>query len=324
MLFHIFTTSIVPILLMAGVGFCVDRKFSVDLPTLSKLNFYVVGPAFLFTNLYESHLSVDSLHLLWVNLLILIGTFLLSVILIKGFSFDQSKGEALRNALLFNNCGNIGIPLIVFVYSNTPFVDGSGEAIYLQLALQGQIILFTLQNITTTSFGFYFAGRGRMTTMDALRLVFKMPLIYAAAAGLLCNIWNVELTHMFFYPAVQYFSQSLVMIALFTLGVQLARTPFAFFTRDISIAVIGRLFGGPLVAYLCIILYSWLVAPFSPVINQVLFFSAAVPSGVMTALIAAEMKNHPHYATQVVMVSTLLSCVTLPAFIWLSYILFPM
>lgn len=323
MLFHIFLTTVIPILIMVLIGFFIDRKFKMDLATLSKLNFYVVGPAFLFTNLYDSKFTADSWHILWINIFILIGTYMFSIPLIKGFKFAPDKGEALRNALLFNNCGNIGIPLIVFIYTNAPFVDASGTPLYLQAAMAVQIVLFTLQNMTTTSFGFYFAGRGRLTARDALRLVFHMPLIYAAAVGLALNLADIQIRDLFFYPAIDYTSSALIMIALFTLGVQLSRTSFNFFTRDVAIGVIGRLVGGPVVAMICIWLYAIFIQPFDAVANQVLLLSAGVPSGVNTALIAAEMRNQPEYATQLVMASTIASSLTLPLVIWLAYLVYP-
>lgn len=56
MMAHIFLTTIVPILLLVLVGYGMDRKFHLDLDTLSKINFYVVAPAFLFTNTYKYHI----------------------------------------------------------------------------------------------------------------------------------------------------------------------------------------------------------------------------------------------------------------------------
>lgn len=45
---HIFMNSMVPILVLIGVGFILDRKFKLDLYTLSKLNFYILLPTFIF------------------------------------------------------------------------------------------------------------------------------------------------------------------------------------------------------------------------------------------------------------------------------------
>ena len=50
---HIFMNSMVPILVLIGVGFVLDRKFKLDLYTLSKLNFYILLPTFIFRAMYE-------------------------------------------------------------------------------------------------------------------------------------------------------------------------------------------------------------------------------------------------------------------------------
>ena len=51
---HIFMNSMVPILVLIGVGFILDRKFKLDLYTLSKLNFYILLPTFIFRAMYEA------------------------------------------------------------------------------------------------------------------------------------------------------------------------------------------------------------------------------------------------------------------------------
>ena len=51
--------------------------------------------------------------------------------------------------------------------------------------------------------------------------------------------------------------------------------------------------------------------------------SSSVPAAVNTALIAVECDNYPDFASQVVMVSTLLSSVTLVVVIYFARLLFP-
>lgn len=54
---HIFMNSMVPILVLIGVGFILDRRFKLDLYTLSKLNFYILLPTFIFRAMYEAKLN---------------------------------------------------------------------------------------------------------------------------------------------------------------------------------------------------------------------------------------------------------------------------
>ncbi|EKU78801.1 AEC family transporter [Veillonella seminalis] len=316
MILHIFLTTVVPILLLVLIGYFMDKKFHMDLDTLSKINFYVVAPAFLFTNTYSYTVSAESAQVVWLTIIGFVATWIASLIFEKILRLPRQKAGIFRNAVLFNNCGNIGVPLIVFIYSNEPFLQ-DGNPVWLQAAIAIQIIVFVWQNIVTNSFGFYFAGQGKMSRADAVKLVFKMPIIYALAGALICNFGQIPVDETFFWPVLTNVSNALVMVALFTLGVQLARTPFNFFTRDVIWGSAVRLIAGPLVAWLVIWPYELIAGPVSQLVMQVLVISAAVPSGVTTALIAGVLKIEAEYATQLVVASTVFAAITLPIVIML-------
>lgn len=138
---HIFLTTIVPILLLVLVGYGMDRKFHLDLDTLSKINFYVVAPAFLFTNTYKYHFTAESMQIIWLTIIGFVATWIVSVIIERLMGFEKTKAGIFRNAVLFNNCGNIGVPLTVFIYSNDPFLQ-NGQPIWLEAAIAVQIVVF--------------------------------------------------------------------------------------------------------------------------------------------------------------------------------------
>lgn len=58
--FTILANVILPIFVIIGVGFLMDRLFHLDMRTLSKLNFYVFIPALTFVKFLESDLSGES------------------------------------------------------------------------------------------------------------------------------------------------------------------------------------------------------------------------------------------------------------------------
>lgn len=309
-------TTVVPILLLVLIGYFMDKNFHMDLDTLSKINFYVVAPAFLFTNTYTYTVTAESAQVIWLTIIGFVATWLASLIFEKSLRLPREKAGIFRNAVLFNNCGNIGVPLIVFIYSNDPFLQ-NGAPVWLQAAIAIQIVVFVWQNIVTNSLGFYFAGQGKMSRIDAVKLVFKMPIIYSLAGALICNFGGIPVDQTFFWPVLTNVSNALVMVALFTLGVQLARTPFNFFNREVMWGSAVRLIVGPLVAWLIIWPYELIAGPVSQLVVQVLVISAAVPSGVTTALIAGVLKIEAEYATQLVVATTVLSAVTLPIVIML-------
>ena len=57
MFFQIFVDVCLPILLLIGLGWGLDRLFDLDLKTLVKLNLYLFVPSFILVRLSTSNLS---------------------------------------------------------------------------------------------------------------------------------------------------------------------------------------------------------------------------------------------------------------------------
>ena len=122
---HIFMNSMIPILILIGVGFILDRKFKLDLYTLSKLNFYILLPTFIFRAMYEAKLNAGTLEIVFVALCVLILNSILADVVGRMQGYDVAKIATLKNCVMFNNVGNMGVALAIFVFTNVPYViDG--------------------------------------------------------------------------------------------------------------------------------------------------------------------------------------------------------
>lgn len=312
----ILSNSIIPIFFIISIGYIVGRKFELNINTLSKINFYIYVPFFVFVNLYTTALSLD---------LLLIIVFCLTILLINGFmgflSSKLVKGDkgitnAFQNTVMFYNSGNIGIPLITLIFSSAPFVI-NGETPYLNIALTAQIMVLVSQNITTNSIGFFNAGRAAMHWKDSFKRIFRMPTIYAIPLAFLCKLMPYDLTNLSIWASLEYIKTGMISIALITLGVQLTKTKFNFKDKKIYMSVFMRLILSPAIAVILIKVFG-----FSGVIAQVLMISSGLPTAVNAALIAVEYDNCPDFVSQVVLTSTVLSAITLTFNIFLANILF--
>src|SRR4030042_1950364 len=58
MLPDIIFTIVLPIFTLLGIGFLIDRIFKLDVPTLSRVNFYVLSTAAVFVLTYDSTLAL--------------------------------------------------------------------------------------------------------------------------------------------------------------------------------------------------------------------------------------------------------------------------
>lgn len=313
----ILMNNIVPIFVLIALGYFMSKKFDLNIYTLTKLNFYIFVPSFTFVNLYTAELDFEMIKVLVAALFVLLMNMVMVWVVSRIRDYNEGLKNAFANSVLFYNTGNIGIPLITLVFSSAPFVI-NGETPYLNIALTAQIMMLVIQNITTNTLGFLNAGRANLHWKKSLAKVFKMPTIYAVPLAFVLKAVPYDITKVPIWPALNYSRNALVAIALITLGVQLSRTAFKLKNKDIYLAAIIRLLGGPLLAVLAIYLLH-----IEGIVAQVLVISTATPTAVNTALIAVEYDNYPDFASQVVMVSTILSAVTLVFTIYMARIFFP-
>ncbi|MBQ7064965.1 MAG: AEC family transporter [Firmicutes bacterium] len=318
--FYVLTNNILPIIFIVALGYIMSRRFPLDVKTLSRTNFYVFVPVFTFYLIYTTDLPDSILLVLLFAVCMLVLNYLLARLIARVRHYDISMRNAMMNALMFYNSGNIGIPLVTLVFSSVPFLI-NGETPFLAQALAIQVIILVVQNGTTNTLGFYIAGVGsHMSWKDALKSVLQIPTMYTIPlAFLLKYLIPYDFTQFPLWAAIKYLKEGLVPLALFTLGAQLARTKITRPSADISIAVILRLLGGPILALLLILIFH-----FDTFTSQVLMISSAVPTALNTALIAVERDNQPEFASQTVLYATLLSPVTLALVVYLSRLVFPM
>lgn len=314
---YILTHNIIPIFTLIALGYFLSKKFDLDIFTLSKLNFYIYVPLFIFVNLYTTAIPFEMIKALFFAIAMLILNLLLGKIMSHLFHFDQPMENAFTNSIAFYNSGNIGVPLITLVFSSVPFIV-NGETPYLNIALTTQIMVLVIQNISTNTLGFFNAGRASLHWKDSIGKILHMPTIYAIPLALLCKVLPYDLTQFPLWPAFTYAKGGLISIALITLGVQLSRTTFDFTQKKVYLSVVTRLLGGPLLALLLIYLFG-----FDGIVAQTLMISSGVPTAVNSALIAVEYDNCPDFASQAVLLSTLLSAISLTVVIFVARTLFP-
>ncbi|HSV27521.1 MAG TPA: AEC family transporter, partial [Sedimentisphaerales bacterium] len=208
---HIITDIILPIFLLISVGFAMDRKFRLDLDTLSKLNFYVFVPALLFVRLLAadatgaSMLTVGLFTILQMALL-----FAISMLVYTHPRFRPSRA-VLSMTSMFNNCGNYGIPMVIFAFPANPELLGP-------LA-----VIIAMQNLANFTFGIWLFERRKNSTFNILKGFAGVPVVYALAAAVLMRYFNLEPLPQIGKP-LEFLSDGLVSIALITLGAQLSRS----------------------------------------------------------------------------------------------------
>ena len=315
---QIFGHNIVPIFILIFLGFFLSKKFNLDIITLSKLNFYIFTPAFIFQNLYTKKIPLEMFKVFMCVAALMLINYLAATIVGKIRKYDTSKANAFKNSLMFYNSGNIGLPLITLVFSSAAFIT-NGNNPYLNIAVTVQVMVMVLQDVTVNTIGFFNGRSENMHIKDSIKKVLSMPAIYVITLAIIFKmIPSYDLSKTIIWPAIIYVKDGLIPIALMTLGVQLSKTSINFKDKEVYISSAMRLAGGPIFMFCLINIFG-----FQGVIAQVLMISSAVPTAVTTALVAVECNNSVDYSTQVVVSSTIFSSFSLIVVIFLARILFP-
>ncbi len=294
-----------------------SKKFHFSIVTLNKLIFYLFTPSYIFYNLYTTDLSLDMLNILFFSIAFLAANHFLAIIMARIRGYDRALTNAFRNAIMFNNSGNIGLSLITLVFGGAPYLI-NGTAPYLNDALAAQVIVMVFMNVTINTIGIYNAGCAQNGGKKALLKIFTMPSIYTVPLALLLKYLKIDITGVPVWSSIVFIKGGLVPMALLTLGVQLSITEFNFKNLDANLAALTRILAGPAMALVLIRIFG-----FSGIIAQTMLISCSVPTAVNTVLVAVECDNHPGFAAQEVMVSTIYSSVTLSLAIYLARVLFP-
>ena len=184
---QIITDNILPLLIFVAIGYFMDRRFRLDVNSLTKLTFYIILPCFIFYSIYVAKIDFSLFHVFIISLVLMAMLGVIGTLIAKARNWDAGKREAFKNGTMFSNAGNIGIALIALVFSNAPYVTESGTPYLAEAAAVSTLVLVQM-NMFLNTLGLYQAGKGSLSPNDALRVVIPMPVIYTLTAAFCCKI----------------------------------------------------------------------------------------------------------------------------------------
>ncbi len=309
--------DVLPLLFFIGVGFWLDSKFHLDLPTFNKLVIYVVLPSFIFFSMVRYRPGSESWQLVVAEIFLLVSMSAISFFVARFLGLGRGESSIFRAACTYSNAGNIGSALTVFIYSHPPYAIGD-EAPYLTEAMGDVILLMILLNIAVNIIA---AARIRSAHISGTALfsyIYKMPALYAAIAGLLVQYAEGDISGTPLWPVLEHFSGAFIILVTLIVGINLHRAKIRRPTGTVLISTALKLLVAPAVS--CGILAC---GDFSPVASQIFFIVSSIPASFTIVMYAAEYGNHPDFAAQITITNTIASLLTMTGAIYLARILFP-
>ena len=285
---------ILPIVLTIAVGFAFERARPVEPRTLSQVSIYVLGPCLVFYSLLTTQLTRREFAGIGTFLVVLTAAmWIIGKAWTRMRHMDSAEEASFLLSTLFMNAGNYGIPLSLYAF---------GER-----AVDRAVVWVLVQNAILTPLAVYYAAREESGRFEAVKTVFKMPVVYAAALAALLRAVRVVPPDYVITP-IHSLGLAMIPVAQLLLGVQLSRTA-AYIKADahrITQACILRLVVAPAL--------GWCIADvlgLQGITARVVVLLSATPTAVNSSILAIEFGAQPRFVSGCVFCSTVASFGTL-------------
>ena len=296
MFVDILTKVTLPIITLVALGWLLQPKLKLDVPSLNRVQVYVVMPAFLvhFLSAGKQPLSVvwPVVYFGIVQFMILIPIGWLLVLLLR---MRKSLGPMMGLGTAYANVGFFGIPV-------TQLAFGPDYLIH-------QSVLTALMAVLVCTLGVWLlapAGGG----LSKLRTAFGTPLIPSVGIGLTLRGLEIELPPVVSQP-LQFLGSIFTPLALYTLGAGIAAQKIIRFELAPQLLIL-------FLKFLFAPIVSWMICRVMGLpsdVTAVLVVAASTPVGVLITIFAAEYKTEAEFISTAVVISTALSPIFVTAWI---------
>lgn len=282
--------EIISVYLAIALGFILRKikKQKIDLDTISELIIYLGSPCLIFTKLAETKYELAELKTLaFAMIFIILGMALLIFLTAKFFKLKDQNVVYLST--MFMNTANIGFPVTLFTMG--------------AIALQKAIILDLTMILLLFSLGVWIVSKKYLEWL-------RIPIIYAAAAGLFFSFTKIEIPALIFKPLV-ILAEITIPLMLISLGGKLADLQKIKNLKVPLLATFLRTFGGLLIGLIFVYLFQ-----IKGLTREVILLYAALPAPVMAYVLAQKYHQNEILAAEIVFLSNLSALIALPVLIY--------
>ncbi len=273
-----------PLFAITALGYFVGRRMRPDLSHANKLNMDVFVPALVFGALVGKDFRLgEYLPLLFATVVIIVGSG------VAGWAVARAAGIATKTLvppMMFNNCGNLGLPLAVLAF---------GES-----ALAPAVVMFVVSNVIHFSYGAWLLDH-----QTKLTTVWRSPSILATVAGLAVGFLGIEVWPPLLM-SIEMVGDISIPLMLFALGVRLA---------DSRISAVGFGVFGAVLRPVVGMALAWgllQVLELPPREQALVLVFGALPPAVLNYMFAERYDQEPDKVASMVLIGNLAAVVFLP------------
>ena len=275
---------ILPVFAIIVLGYLFARRVKPDMTMVNRISMNVLAPALIFSALASKDFDIAANRMLLVGSVgVVVGSGLLA------WPFARLMRESPRTfvpPMMFNNCGNMGLPLAVLAYGAAGFSP--------------MVALFTISNLLHFTIGVWIIHHhARFGNL------FRNPMVISTVLGF-AFAWTHPPLPEWLSVAIKLVGDALIPMMLLSLGVRLYEVTF----DDWRIGVVGGL-----ICPLTGIAMAALLAPLlglDPVQQGLLILFGSLPPAVLNFMVAEQFRQEPGKVASIVLIGNLLSIVFVP------------
>lgn len=275
---------IIPVFLIVAIGYGYARRRTLDMTVFNRIALDVLAPMLVYSALASKDFVIaEHLTLLVGGAVLILGGGLLAWPLARAFG---AQPRTLVPVVMFNNCGNMGLPLALLAFGPAHF----GAA----------VALFSVSNLLHFSLGARITSRLART-----RDLLTSPLMIATALGFVSALTDLRPPDVLL-SGLKLLGDALLPMMLFALGARLT----ALTRSGLALGLLGAL-ARPLIGLAIGIPLAWALGLEGAARGQLLLF-AALPPAVMQFMLADRYHQEPDKVGAMIMLGNALAIVFVP------------
>lgn len=302
-LFTLILLKVFPIYINVLLGYLSSKFLKVQRESVAALLIYILGPIVVFSATVSVKINF-AVAFLPVFLYIFGSLIAFTSLALFKNKWNDPTGNILSFSAGTGNTGYFGIPLAII------FFEPSLADIFIFT------VLASLLYESTT--GFYVTAMGNFTVGEALKKISRLPILYAFILGIVLNIAGFEIPAAIHSYTTQ-FKGAYGILGMMMLGmglIGLKNSEGHFDVRFLSIAFFVKFVFWPLAILGCIYLDKTFFQLLNTDLYKVLFLFSIVPLAGNTVTLAVLLNTKPEKASLAVFISTVVSIITIPLYIF--------
>ncbi len=275
---------ILPVFSIIALGYFWGRRVKPDMGMVNRISMNVLAPALIFSALSSKAFDVrGDAVLLAGSVGIVLGSGLLAWPIARLLREDP---RTFVPPMMFNNCGNMGLPLAVLTFGEAGFGP--------------MVALFTISNLLHFTLGAWIidhhARFGRLL---------RNPMVWSTVAGFAFAILRPPLPE-WVAVAFKMVGDGLIPLMLLSLGVRLTDIDW----HDTKIGFIGGL--------VCPLTGLAMAAVLAPLLGLnamqtgLLYLFGALPPAVLNFMVAEQYRQEPGKVASIVLIGNVMSVIFIP------------